>query len=411
MRARTAAIPAAFVGAIGLALLPALPAAAVDQSWVGTGGVGQWWSDASAWSAGPLATGDSAVFAGGGTQTQSSISGFGGALTLDELRFDVSHSVTGSDTTVTTTGGVSVAPGASVLLNSNLTTSGPQTWSVGAGGDLTLPGVVLVDAAASLTLDIDGVVTASGNIDGQVTGLVTKTGEGILVRSGSAGGAIGGGGLLISEGVVLLDDVTGSGTTYVIDGGTLAGNRITAGITLTSGIIAPGGAAAGPQEILVGLNGIALDGGTYEVSIAPGETVPSDYLTAGAGVLTGTGTSLDLQLTATPTIGDVFEIAGAQTGSIDPTFRFRAPDGTVLQEGDTFVSGGGDWAISYVGVVQIEYLGAAVVPVAPVTPLIPATGQAVDWMLPVGIVAAVLVLGGLTVVIVRAARARRADEH
>ena len=410
MRARTAAIPAALVGAIALALVPALPAAAAEQVWDGTGGVGQWWSDASAWTAAPLANGDSVTFSavGGGIQTQSTLTDFGGALTLGNVRFATSHSVTGSSTALTTTGGISVTAGSSVVFNSDVTTSGAQTWLVGPESQLTLPGVIRVDPASSLTLEIDGLVNATGNIDGQMTGLVTKIGEGTLVRTGNAGGAIGGGGLLINEGVVLLDGVSGSGTSYVINGGMLAGDRITAGITLTSGVIAPGGGAAGPQEILVGLNGVALNGGTYEVSIAPGETVPSDFITAGDGVLSGAGTALELQVTSTPTIGDAFEIAGVQFGTIDPAFRFRGPDGTVLDEGAEFVSGGGIWSISYIGVVEIEYLGLA--PVTPVAPTMPATGQEIDWIVPVGIGAGVLVLGGLAVVVVRAVRSRRADE-
>ena len=40
----------------------------------------------------------------------------------------------------------------------------------------------------------------------------------------------------------------------------------------------------------------------------------------------------------------------------------------------------------------------------------PATGQEIDWVVPVGIGAGVLVLGGLAVVVVRAVRSRRADE-
>ena len=410
MRARTAAIPAALLGAIALALVPALPAAAAEQVWDGTGGAGQWWSDGTAWTGAPLVNGDSVTFSavGGGIQTQSSISDFGGALTLENVRFATSHSVNSSTTTLTTTGGVSVTAGSTVLLNSNVTTSGPQSWLVGPSSQLTLPGVVLVDPASSFTLEIDGLVNATGNIDGQVTGLVTKIGEGTLVRTGNAGGAIGGGGLLISEGVVLLDGVGGSGTSYVINGGTLAGDRITAGITLTSGVIAPGGATAGPQEILVGLNGVALNGGTYEVSIAPGETVPSDYISAADGVLSGTGTMLELQVTSTPTIGDAFEIAGVQFGTIDPAFRFRGPDGAVLEEGAEFVSGGGIWSISYIEVVEIEYLGLA--PVTPVTPTMPPTGQEIDWIVPVGIGAGVLVLGGLAVVVVRAVRSRRAGD-
>jgi len=348
-----------------LVALPALPAAAVVDTQTWTSASHQWWTSGT-WSTGEAPeNGDIVIF----PSTAYPRSDVNYAVSLAGLQFTGDHllgSASGGTITLTGSGGeaLSVAGDpdpAEVTINVDLATTGTQSWHVAAGNTLTVPTWVTVATDGELVLDVDGTMNVSGNINGQVTGLVSKTGSGTVIRTGGSGGAIGGGGLDVREGEFLLDEVS-LGTAFQTTGGTLSGDGVVDSITATSGVIAPSDAAADPIGILVGAHGVALNGGSYVASI-DGDTLTSDYLTGGNGVLSGAGTTLELEVLSTPAIGDSFEIVGVQFGSIDAAFRLLAPAGDTLDEGDEFVSGGGLWSISYADVVTVTYLG-----LPPVTP-------------------------------------------
>jgi len=391
-----------------LVALPALPAsAAVDtQSW--TSPTHQWWTSGT-WSSGEVPeNGDTLVFPS--TAADRSDANVGD-ISLVAMQFTGDHLLGSAPPAgvITLTGpeGLLVdgdpAP-AEVTINNDLATTGAQSWYVAADNSLVLPALVRVSPSGSLELDVEGELTISGNLDGQVTGLVSKTGAGTVIRSGSAGGAIGGGGLDVQEGVFLLDDASIGGTAFQVSGGTLAGDGVVNAITLTDGTIAPSDGGTGPIEILIGDAGVSLDGGVYEATI-DGLGGLSDYLTGGNGVLSGSGTTLELVLLSTPGVGDSFEIAGVQFGTIDLGFRLLSPAGETLEEGDEFVSGGGLWSISYEGVVTVSYLGAAPVEEEPEQPApteeLPDTGAPLEPFAAAGGAVAVLLLGGALVASVR----------
>lgn len=395
-----------------LVALPALPASAVVDTQTWTSPTHQWWTSGT-WSSGEVPeNGDTLIFpATSSTQSDANV----GNISLAAMRFTGDHylgsAAPSGVITLTGTTGLEVTDaegGADVTLNNDLATSGTQTWVVAAGSTLQLPALVTVDAAGSLELDIDGLVTSTGNINGQFTGLVTKTGSGTLVRAGGSGGAIGGGGLNVQEGTLFLDSVS-HGTAYQVSGGTLGGDGVVDSITVTDGVIRPNDYNVGFYGILVGANGVTLDGGTYEVNL-DGVTDAVSYLTAGNGILAGSGTRLDFNLESLPTVGEQYEVAGVQFGTIASDFRFLSPAGATLEDGDEFVAAGQRWSIDYAeGVVIVEYLGVAPVdgPEPPVDEeeeeTLPDTGVADATLGGAAAAVALLALGGGLLVLRRRA--------
>ncbi len=361
---------------VGLLVLgAAAPAFAIVDTQTWTSPTHQWWTSGT-WSTGEVPeNGDSLVFPStAAPRSDANV----GPISLVSMAFTGDHQLGSAAPAgvITLTGAegliVDGDPGPiDVIINNDLDTTGTQSWRVGAGDSLSLPALVRVSPTGSLTLDVEGELTISGNIDGQVTGLIAKTGAGTIVRSGGLGGAVGGGGLDVQEGEFMLDNASIGGTAFQITGGRLTGDGVVNAISLTSGEIAPSDAASGPIEIIVGANGVQLDGGTYIASI-DGLSGLSDYLTGGNGVLGGSGTILELDVITAPTIGDNFEVAGVQFGTIDADMRFRSPAGVILDEGDEFVSDGALWSISYIDVISVTYLG--IEPAAPSAPELADTG-------------------------------------
>ena len=403
MRARRI-LPAAFLGAVALALVPALPAAAAEQTWSGTGGLGQWWGEPGVWSGASLADGDTAIFsASGGVQTESSINGFpGNALSLAGIRFDVSHDVTGSGTAVTLgTGGVSVAGGAEALLNSNLIASGAQTWTVASGGRLTLPALTTVAGASTLTLDVDGIleVGPAGNLGG----------GGVGTCPGAPAG------LLVTEGEVTLYPVDLGGKDFAVTGGVLTGGATIVPAVVHALNLAEGGMVSPGNSGGISLGMLAVwapstwDGGVYQVDLDPDGGF-ADLVRGDGQPIAVNGTRLDVRLLTSAPAGTWSRIMSSTVGV---TGQFAAPDGTLLADGDEFVSHGQVYTIRYVagaeGGVDLAWLRTAPVPPAP-GPALPATGQEIDWVLPVGIAAGVLVAAGIVFLVVRGVRSRRSDE-
>lgn len=404
VRTRNATIPAVLAAA-ALTVVPALPAAAATITWTQPGD--SWWSTAT-WVTAVPAAGDDVVFDGGPRSTYNL-----GDVTFGAFQFESDHQIASGGGTIALAGGITVAPGIAARIDPNIQVAGAQTWSVAPGSTLHLPSWITTDGIGTLELAIDGELALDGNLDALGTGAVVQTGDGIVVRSGGAGGGIGAGGYDIASGAFRLNSAVIAGTDVQATGGTLDGAGTIGAFSLDAGVLAPGIAGGTEVGIIDAWRNVNLDGGTYRVSVDP-TSADSDLLIARANT-TGTGVRLDVQTTATPAVGDTFTIIQAVGGTIDAALRLLSPTGDVLGDGDEFASDGSLWQVAYVagadGLVSIEYLGEAPTEPAPSTPgpaapQLASTGIDVVTTGLIAVVAVAIALAG-AVILIGARRARR----
>lgn len=355
-RSSRALTPLAAAGALALALVPALPAAAATSEWSQPGD--DWWTSATWTGAMPVA-GDDVRFNGGPRSTYN----IGGDVVYQSFTFVQDHEIANGPNPGRIgigAGGLTVQDGVAASIHRDMYTNIDQTWVVGAGGELTIPTVIRVENASILTLQVDGTFTIAGNIDGMTTGQVVQTGTGVVVRTGSAGGAIAGGYQLTSGGFQL-SSATILGTDFAVTGGTLFGAGSIGNLTQSGGVITGGPDSTSAGTISVG--NAQLNGGVLQATRFSGAAV-TDTLSV-RGTLTGTATRLEIELTdGIPLMNETFTVVQAVGGGvIDPGARLSSPAGVVLQDGDEFVSNGHLFRILYTfgtgGTISVEYLGAA----------------------------------------------------
>lgn len=392
MKTRSVTVPASLAVCAALVLVPTIPAAAAVDTQTWTSPSDNWWTTPGAWSTGEAPeAGDTLVFSGPTAYFRSTLNS---SVDLAGIQFDVTHLVAnGGGALGLGAGGLSVATGADVTIESGVETTGTQTWTIAAGSTATFPASITTDGVGALTLDVDGTLSVNGNLDALGTGDIIKTGSGVLARSGGAGGGVGGNGLQVQEGTFLLDSANIAGTAFEVTGGTLAGVGTINALDLTSGVVAPG-LPADPAATIEVWNESAWSGGTYEATI---DGTDSDTLLFD-GPLSIAGTELQLAVEDGPLLENpypVIVVNGEVTGNL-------SVDGVEVADGDEFVQGAYLYRINYIvdegTAIVVTYLGEApVIPVTPVTPVTPtvthpATGFPV---LPVGAVALVLVAGGI----------------
>ncbi|WP_167051493.1 hypothetical protein [Salinibacterium sp. ZJ77] len=400
-RTRIAIIPA-FAAAAALVIVPAASAAAATVTW--TQADDSWWGMAT-WPAGIPAAGDTVVFAGGPRSTYNL-----GTVTFERFEFPTTHTIANVGGIIGLRGGLDVSGSSTAEILADLSVVGAQTWTVAAGSTLRIPTWITTDGIGTFVLDVDGVAELSGNVNALGTGLVQQTGDGTVIRSGGAGGGIGGGGYDVQSGVFHLDGADIGGTDVQTTGGTLGGDGAFGAFTLTSGTLAPGATGADALGTLEAQRNATLTGGRYLAQLDP-TLADADYLVS-AGTMSGAGTRLVPTPITTPDVGDVFAVAGAwRGGTVDAAFRFLAPNGDTLDDGEEFVANGGRWLIDYTfgtnGVVEVEYLGLAPT-AAPALPSLAVTGLDPDLMAPVAGIAGFLVVGGvITMIVARRGRSVR----
>ena len=246
----------------------------------------------------------SATFTVSSTSTDSTYSGlFTGAIHLVKDGAGTKLTLTGANTF---TGGTEIKAG-EILLGDG-TTPGA---SLGTGD-------VIIDAGATLTLDLAGGETFSNNVtdnghfvadDSPVSnytissvisgsGDFTKTGPNTVTLTGDNTYS---GGTTINGGTLLVNNTSGSGTgtggVVINSGGILGGGgRIAGTITLNSGgIIAPGAGTPGVAGTTLHGGSLTLNGGgTLSLQI---DGAASDQLALTGALTKGSGSGFNLELT------------------------------------------------------------------------------------------------------------------
>ncbi|MES2706149.1 MAG: hypothetical protein V4726_06035 [Verrucomicrobiota bacterium] len=264
-------------------------------------------------------------------------------------------------TTTVAKGNVEVDNGAT-LTAGNLQTIGQLTYGkAGAAGDAK----VILGAAGNGTVDVINVATTAGGTTSlslnlattklQVGQLNVADGKNFVLNPGS--GPIGEleilqgsaavnplAGIIVEGGTLRLSNTTGSATgqaPITLNGGTLAGNGITAGqVNLNGGQLAPSGVNA-----VLTTGNLVATGGTVRLNIqGPGAAANGtnyDVLNVIGNVNLGLGTVLALDLGYTPVVGDTFWTV--LNDGVDPvTGNFLG-----LAEGGTFTSGLYTFQITY----------------------------------------------------------------
>lgn len=399
---RTRIVLPAALAASALILIPALPAAAATTTWTQPGD--SWWSAASWTTTAPVA-GDDVVFAGGVRSTYNL-----GDVAFSSFRFTNEHLIANGGGLITLTNGIAVDAGAAAAIQPGLTTSGSQTWTVGAGGTLTLPSHVGVDPAATLTLDVDGTFSVTtGNLDGGAAACITTSGAGVVsfASGGGAAGACPG----YPSGIVAAGAETTfapgaflGGTDFVAAGGLFTGGSTASPATVRrlalvgGGTVSPGTSAGTDLGRLELWGTSAWGGGTYLVDVIGGGL--SDRVSGAGQAVSVAGTSLSPRLSGTPVPGETWSVLESD---IAVSGQFVSPAGAALDTGDEFEANGQIFSVRYLPQsVEVTWERAAPVvvpPVIPAAPSLPPTGSA--DALPGALFALAALLGGAGMVVAR----------
>jgi autotransporter-associated beta strand protein len=215
------------------------------------------------------------------------------------------------------------------MIGTEAKNSSNRTFQLGNAG-----GTIGVDNIAQ-TLTLSGIIS---NAD--ASGTLTKDGAGTLVLSGPNTYS---GGTTVSNGILLVNNTTGSGTgngTVAVDGGaTLGGTGTIAGAVNVSGVLSPGTSIES-----LGTGALTLINGStfkYEMDTA---TVGGDLLYVTGGLNIGTNVTLDLTDLAAVSqvlaVGTKFTLL-SYTGLWDNgTFTGYADD-------STFSFASNEWLINY----------------------------------------------------------------
>lgn len=206
-----------------------------------------------------------------------------------------------------------------------------------------------------LHADAGGTVIISGNItDGAGTRPVTKSGAGVVELNRAAGNTYDGATTVLA-GTLLANNTsgsaTGTGNVTVNSGATLGGTGIISGAVTINGSLDPG-LVSGTGNITINNNVTFTNGSNFVVNLN-GTTPATQYdrLTIGgaSSVLSLSGTNnLELNLSFTPTLGDIFFIVNNTSGNpISGIFEELNGVPTALAHNDIFTLGGHQFRISY----------------------------------------------------------------
>lgn len=397
MRPRTA-LPLAAAAASCLVILPALPAAAATVTWVSPTDAA--WSVA-AWSAAPPVSGDAITFAGGPRSTYDYPAG----TVFSSLDFTNDHEIANGGGSVILTSGITVAAGADAMIDILVETSGAQTFAVASGGSLTFPAQVNADPTSTLTLDIDGTLVVTGNLDGGAGACIQSTGSGV-VRFASGGGGVGTCptyplGLVSAAAETTFDPGAFlGGTDFVAAGGLFTGGSLASPATVRQLSIVAGGTVSPGATAGTALGALNLWGtsdwsaGTYLADVDAAGT--SDVVSGQGQAVNLLGTVLQLRLAGTPAAGQTWTVLQSD---VAVNGAFTSPAGVTLADGDEFTSNGQVYSIAYLpGSVTVTWVRAA--PAAPVVPaapaVLPATGA--DLPLPLMLIALSTLVAGAAAV-------------
>jgi len=371
-------IPAALASA-ALVLIPALPAAAATTTW--TSPTDSWWSAAS-WTTSVPTAGDDIVFAGGVRSTYEL-----GSETFSSLRFTNEHLIANGGGAITLTHGLIVEAGAFATIEPALATSGSQTFDVAAGGSLTLPSIVTVDPASSLTLDVDGSLSVTtGRLDGGAAACIRSIGSGVVAFSSGGGVGTCPGyplGLVVTAGeTTFTPGAFLGGTDIVAAGGLVTGGSDTSPATvrqlslIAGGTVSPGGSAGSGIGHLALWGTTAWTGGTYVVDVTGGGG-PSDRVAGQGRPISVAGTVLSPRLIDLAVAGESWSVLESD---VAVNGQFVSPDGATLASGDEFEANGQIFSVAYLPTsVEVTWERAAPVvlpPVIPAAPSLPETGAA-----------------------------------
>jgi T5SS/PEP-CTERM-associated repeat protein len=252
-------------------------------------------------------------------------------------------------TVITSPGTVSGLGG--LLIASTTSAAGSSVDVTGAGSNLTVTGMMVVGAAGSASLLIDGGATVTaGSLDaGSVAAAVGQIG---VSGTGSA--------LLIAGNAVVADD--GTGVLSVLNGATFSASSLTIGNTgNSSGALVVSGAGSTVQ--LSGNLNIGTSLGTGDLTVGPNAAVHASVLNLQGqvvlegGLLDPTVSVINQGQTAggfgTLAAGDIVDEGVIQAGGSKPAQKLLLVQGTVLG-GGTVTKSGTSVPSSPVGLLQIN---------------------------------------------------------
>jgi autotransporter-associated beta strand protein len=323
---------------------------------------------------------------GTGTQTLGGANNYSGATLVNAGILSVSH----NNALGTTGGTTTVAGGASLELQNNVTLAesvsinGTGAGGTGAlrnlSGNNTYSGTLTMAGAATITSDADNLTLSGADITGAnaltfdgagqttvarniaTTAAVIKNGVGIAELQGANTYT---GATTVNNGTLLLSgSLSGTSSVNVNGGGTLSGTgsvtTAAAGNTtvFSGGTLAPG---AGLESLTLNtLTSTTLDlqlGSTFQLSIAnsnsgSGAAALQDYskLSLGTGVSTTLNGDISTVISGGVSEGDLFTIIINSGAALTTYFNNTTP---VIGTASTyaFSSGGQDWMINF------EYTG------------------------------------------------------
>ena len=217
------------------------------------------------------------------------------------------------------------------------TIQGSGTLALGAGntGNFTV-------GSSNLNQTFGGVITGGGFFTKVGTGTLTLTGSGVT-------GAGYTGRTSVVGGTVFVNADQGLADAYVAAGATLGGTGTVNDIVLFPGAtLAPGGTANGISPLTATGPVTFADGSAFVVqAVGTNTTTGFDRLVTTGGAASTVAlnnATLVFAPTFTPAVGDAFAIVSA-SGAVSGTFR--APNGAVLANNDTFVASGRVYRINY----------------------------------------------------------------
>ena len=282
--------------------------------------------------------------------------------------------------------------GQRILLNGNLTVTGPYAvglsvpvdlnsggsvgWDVFSGATLTMDDVLNIEGNNYLVINTDGLVqfVPGGAINGDAGSNVIQDGEGLVVLAGGGnvtrydmlGGTLHSASVMPNMGVGLLGGFLSGGSVTNV----LGNEQLVASVELDNASrLSPG------PDVLGATLGIFHSSGP--VTGNPNATYIVDYdattsdLVVTQGVFSADGMQLGLVPGATPAVGTEFVIVDA-AGGPEPG-SFFSNDGDILTDDEVFFADPGYFRIEYrTTEIVLVYLGET----APTSPPAPTPGAA-----------------------------------
>jgi autotransporter-associated beta strand protein len=266
-----------------------------------------------------------------------------GALTIGTkgtslVQLAASNQIAGTATVTVDSLGTFDCNGNTNTLNKLILSSGTVTTEAGTlavpsvtdtgtssiAGNWTLPSTITVNAASTLT--VSAVLSGSGGL--------TKAGPGTLVLTGNNAYT---GATIVVAGTLLVDGQQTGSTMTVKSGATLRGTGAVGTVNvLAGGAMLPGAGASATGTLTTGRVTFASTS-SFNVTL-DGTTPGSQYdQLAAEGTISLAGSTLNITLGFTPSIGTIFTIIHNSSGKpISGTFAGLADGATFTEDGMTF---------------------------------------------------------------------------